>query len=89
MKPNFLELDRSVQHILNTLDSLSSLKDKLEVIANVLIRLGLSYMSVTDIEINPENVVEVVLNNKKINGETLPNSIAQQGLIMLMWLKTE
>lgn len=88
-KTSAIELEQIATEVLGSLNQVNNLKDQLEVIANVLIRLGFSHMSIPETEINPNNVIEVVLNDKKIHGETLLNSVVHQGLLMLMWLKTE
>lgn len=62
--------------------------ESIEIIANVLIELGIEK---TDIEkkenINVKNIYKIVLNDLKKHGDTLPNSLIRQGLTMLMWLK--
>lgn len=65
-----------------------SLKESIEIVANVLIELGIEKIDIeekTD-KINVKNVYNIVLNDLKKHGDTLPNSLARQGLTMLMWL---
>ncbi len=65
-----------------------SLYERIEIMANVMISSGMLYMSVPEeiSEITPENIVDIVIKDKNSNGETLQNALAQQGLVMLMWL---
>lgn len=60
--------------------------DVVEVIANVLISTGINRISMDIPEITPENVVDIIMKDKQQNGETLQNALAQQGLVMIMWL---
>lgn len=65
------------------------LYEQIEILANVLISLGISHMDISmeTSEITPENIVQIVMNDRKNNGETLHNALAHQGLVMLMWLR--
>jgi len=63
------------------------LASQIEIIANVITETGLRYID-TDIKrINIENITDIVLKDIKKHGETLPNSLARQGISMLLWLK--
>jgi len=65
----------------------TDLKSQIEIIANVITEIGLKYID-TDIKrINIENITDIVLKDIKKHGDTLPNSLARQGLSMLLWLK--
>lgn len=63
--------------------------DQIEILANVLIWQGFSKINAEIDNITPENIVEIVMNDKKKNGETLHNALAHQGLVMLMWLRNK
>ena len=72
--------------ILNLLNK-TDLKSQIEIIANVITETGLKYID-TDIKrINIENITDIVIKDIKKHGDTLPNSLARQGLSMLLWLK--
>ena len=64
-----------------------NLKIRIEVIAQLFIRWGMTFMLHKNQEtLSPEEIVKFIINDRKINGETLPNASAQQGLELLMWL---
>lgn len=65
------------------------LTSTLEVIANVLIREGLSFIPDEDLpdEVTQENLMDLVLTLKEKYGENLPMATIHQGLVMLMWLE--
>ena len=65
-----------------------SLRDKVEVLANVLMFLGTSHMDVTE-SITPENIAAIVLKDRESNGETIANALTLQGLTMMLWLNTK
>lgn len=62
-----------------------SMKDELEIIANVTLSTGFAYMRVQT-PVTPENVATAVFADRQRNGETIANSLALQGLTMLDWL---
>ena len=71
------------------LSQLTNLEDRIEVMANVFIVEGVDAMSNTTelpANITPENVIEIVLEDKKKNGETLGNALARQGVVLLAWI---
>lgn len=75
------------EDILNGLRTYS-MHDKIEIIANVLINLGCEgIQEIPDRILKPEELIELIISNKKRQGETIYNALAHQGLIMLMWLK--
>ena len=76
-----------VETVLRLLDELST-KAKVEVLANVFIRLGLSKIS-TEENIDKLNIADVILRDIEKNGQTLPNALARQGLLILTWLKED
>jgi hypothetical protein len=78
-----------VDSIETILSEVENLQDRLEIICQVVIRLGVSGITRSSLPdtITPENVVSVVLNDIKANGETIWNSLARQGLLMLSWLE--
>lgn len=79
------EKQERVETVLRLLDELST-KAKVEVLANVFIRLGLSKIS-TEENIDKLNIADVILRDIEKNGQTLPNALARQGLLILTWLK--
>lgn len=74
------------EEILDSIESLS-LEDKVEVLANVFIALGVNLLNVDKSKI--KNITKYVLDDLHSNGETLPNALARQGLIILSWLSKE
>lgn len=82
------DLEARVLEIDKTLRGLS-LSDTVEVLSNILILQGISRMNIPmEIsEITTDNVIDIVIKDKKQNGETLHNALAHQGLLMLMWLR--
>lgn len=81
------EKQERVETVLRLLDELST-KAKVEVLANVFIRLGLSKIS-TEENIDKLNIADVILRDIENNGQTLPNALARQGLLILTWLKED
>jgi len=61
--------------------------DATEIIANLLIKLGSVYLD--NDRITNKNIYDQIIKDVNKNGDTLPNSIARQGLIMLAWLKSK
>ncbi len=64
--------------------------DKLEIIANLLIKIGYNTMDAgTPLggRVDPKAVVDTIIQDLEDNGETLANAIARQGLVMLQWLE--
>lgn len=77
--------ERVFNSVLEQLSALS-LEDQVEILANVITFLGASRLDDAPENINPQNIAEIVLQDRKSNGETLANALALQGLTMLMWL---
>ena len=74
------------KNILKELDNFD-LKDSIEVLANVFISLGTQFMDAEQTEI--KDVTSYILDDLERNGETLPNALARQGLIILTWISKE
>lgn len=72
--------------ILGALEVLSP-EEQVEVLSNVLIYLGMSKIDTSEPEITPENLVRIVLDDKKKNGETIYNAFVLQGIAMNQWYK--
>lgn len=76
-----------------TLDTLKlelktySIQEKIEIIANLLIDIGIDCIETEQNKINHKNVYDIVVKDVKKHGDTLPNSLARQGIQMLLWLK--
>lgn len=64
-----------------------STKEKIEIIANVLIEIGFEHIDAESKKISIKNITQIVLKDVKKHGDTLPNSLVRQGLSMLLWLK--
>ena len=78
--------DQIRKNIIKLLDNYP-LEDKIELLANVFISLGTQFMDVEKTEI--KDVTSYILDDLERNGETLPNALARQGLIILTWLSKE
>lgn len=66
-----------------------SLTDRLEVVANILIREGLYTIPEEFLpeKVTPINLMETVLDLKERYQETLGMAMIHQGLVLLMWLE--
>ena len=64
-----------------------SLRDQVEILANVLMYLGASQFEDAPERINTQNIAEIVLQDRQRNGETVANALALQGLTMMLWLQ--
>ncbi len=78
--------DQVKRNVIKLLDNYP-LQDKVELLANVFISLGTQFMDVEKTEI--KDVTNYILDDLERNGETLPNALARQGLIILTWLSKE
>jgi hypothetical protein len=65
----------------------ASIEEAIEVLGNVFLQLGFAGMDSR--EVTTRNVVEIVMQDIKKNGDTLHNSLARQGLVLLSWLDQE
>jgi len=69
----------------------SSLKtiDKIEILANIFIRMGIEDLNLdTDQKnINPSELLKLVIQNKNDHGDSIYNSVIRQGLLMLSWIE--
>ena len=75
--------------LVNEIISILSKEDvrgKIEVLANVFLRLGVSYTDIELEDINHKTIYEQILRDIKNNGDTLGNSLVRQGLVILDWL---
>tara|TARA_B100000029_G_scaffold500960_1_gene573544 strand:- start:2342 stop:2611 length:270 start_codon:yes stop_codon:yes gene_type:complete len=75
--------------LVNEIISILSKEDvrgKIEVLANVFLRLGVSYTDIELENINHKTIYEQILRDIKNNGDTLGNSLVRQGLVILDWL---
>lgn len=59
--------------------------DAAEIIANLLVKTSSIYMD----NDNQSNIYDKIVEDVNKNGDTLPNSMARQGLVMLTWLKSK
>ena len=77
----------AVDEVLKVLKSFS-IRDKVEVLANVFIAIGIPNIKTTD-EITRSNIIDIVLRDIEKNGQTLTNALVRQGLLILTWLKED
>lgn len=71
--------------VLSSLEKFS-LKEKIEILANVLISLGINQFDKLPESINTKNVIEFIINERKNNGESIATALATQGFLMLTWI---
>jgi len=62
------------------------IKEKIEIIANLLIDVGFDCIETKQNKISHKNIYDIVINDVKKHGDTLPNSLVRQGIQMLLWL---
>lgn len=76
--------------IIDLISKQQDLSDQVEILANVLIRLGAGNISglTQESSSNKLILIDKIMKDVKANGETLPNAMARQGLLMLSWLET-
>ena len=65
------------------------LYDIIEVLANIFIMQGSTYMDIKNHINSKIELADLVVQDIERNGETLPNSLVRQGLIILSWLKSK
>jgi hypothetical protein len=84
---NTTEMDRKTSQVHRVLQGLT-LSEAVELFANLFIRLGVTAMPGGEEAVveSPEDVLQLVQADLKASGETLANSLARQGLLMLVWL---
>ncbi len=63
----------------------NQLADSLEIIANLLIQLGVDHM---DTEVMSDDITAAILSDRRTNGETIANATALQGMNILNWLSS-
>jgi len=86
------ELNSNKKEKLDELDKLlSSLeaRDRLEVVGNYFIRLGIRIINPTVLPTGLRELWKVILDERQKNGETLGSALAHQGLFILLWLEEE
>jgi hypothetical protein len=66
-----------------------SIEEKIEIIANLLIEIGANNIETNIEKINRKNIYDIVITDVKKHGDTLSNSLARQGIQMLLWIKKE
>lgn len=77
------------EKILDILDE-HTLDESVEILANVFIRMGLQRIKAEIVSsINPKNIAQTILADVKASGDTLGNSLARQGLVLLSWLERD
>jgi len=75
-------------HVLMS-DSNLDLYDLVEVLANVFIEQGCQYVNIEGSVQSKLELANKIVEDIRENGETLPNSLVRQGLIILSWLKSK
>jgi hypothetical protein len=88
-----MEKSEKTAQIIDLLQGLP-FRDRIEILANVFIRLGLLAIEYQDSEIVPEHLdssglFSLAAKYKKQYGETLQGAILVQGITLLMWLQKE
>ena len=76
----------TAQKIMEQLSDFST-ANQVEILANVLMFLGVSGMEIPGDNINPRNIAQIVLKDRESNGETIANALAMQGITMMLWLE--
>ena len=66
-----------------------TIQEKIEIIANLLIDIGIENIETKIEKISHKNIYDIVITDVKKHGDTLSNSLARQGIQMLLWLKKE
>ena len=74
-----------VERIGNLLDK-ENIKDTIEILANVFMKIGINYTDIEAKKINQKTIYKEVLSDIKKNGDTLGNALIRQGLVILDWL---
>ena len=74
-----------VDEILSIL-SQANIKNKIEVLGNVFLRIGVEYTDFEVGDLTKNNIYEQILRDMQKNGDTLGNSLIRQGLVILDWL---
>lgn len=62
-----------------------SAKEQVEVLALVMLRLGLSGMKIPD-DFSLTEIPDLVIEDINRNGQTLANALARQALLMYQWI---
>lgn len=70
-------------------DSELDLYDLVEVLANIFIDQGYRYIDTDDTIKNKLELINVIVKDIEKNGESLPNSLVRQGLLILSWLESK
>jgi len=78
-------LEKVLSKISETTDHLS-LEEFVHVIGYALIERGVSHIPDSPELLKIENIPELLIKHKKLNGQDLPAALVQQGLVMTMWL---
>tara|TARA_A100001201_G_scaffold143250_2_gene144127 strand:+ start:11351 stop:11623 length:273 start_codon:yes stop_codon:yes gene_type:complete len=66
------------------------LYDLVEVLANIFIRQGIQYTDInSNANLNKLNLANEIVKDIERNGQTLPNSLVRQGLLILSWLESK
>lgn len=86
-----MKKDIVTNEIIDLISNQQDLQDQVEILANVLIRLGAGKISELTKESSSNKLILIdkIMKDVKANGQTLPNALARQGLLMLSWLETQ
>lgn len=81
-----MRLKQSIDTIEEAMTGLP-LRERIEVIANVIAREGLSRLGNEVTEASLQDMTVAILRHREKHGETIESSLALQGLQMLSWLE--
>jgi len=78
--------------ILKLIDDLT-IQESLELLSNVMIAVSLNHLDIVkDTDQFPSDwneCINLLLEDKKANGETLANALGRQAITMIMWLNNK
>lgn len=66
--------------------SAMTLKEQVEIIANLIVKCAIQHIDTPINEVSPENIFGILIRDRASKGETLSNALLYQGLTMLDWL---
>lgn len=77
-----------------SLSKLDTYRDVLEVLANIFMVEGVRIIARTSdtdmpVSMSPEKIVEIVLDERQRNGESIGTALCMQGLTIFSWLEGE
>lgn len=79
-------MNNKTKEIIKILNEQVSTTDQIELMANVLLNMGLSYMGADVSKMSRDELEQFIINDRK-KQETIGNALATQALLMLLWIK--